>query len=253
MLPADALTLDVSVIGSVAVTPREGVEAFLEDMPLEATTTWPPAAYVRTGGTVLQLVPPWEPDADVTPSQDRLGVDFNRPPRLLAAAGEHNFTLPAEPAPPRKMSIPWLMVLAPMLMALPMAFVFGSPRYLLMGLMSPLMALFNVVSGKRAGARQYKEDKTQYDQDLAKVQGRLSVALLTERSERRNATPDPAEVLLNALGPGRRLWERRRADPDYLSLRLGLADRPSVVQVTDRNVRTSTSCPSRGWSTMSRS
>ena len=130
MLPADALTLDVSVIGSVAVTPREGVEAFLEDKPLEATTTWPPAAYVRTGGTVLQLVPPWEPDADVTPSQDRLGVDFNRPPRLLAAAGEHNFTLPAEPAPPRKMSIPWLMVLAPMLMALPMAFVFGSPRYL---------------------------------------------------------------------------------------------------------------------------
>jgi len=43
-----------------------------------------------------------------------------------------------------------------------------------MGLMSPLMALFNVVSGKRAGARQYKEDKTQYDQDLAKVQGRLA-------------------------------------------------------------------------------
>ncbi len=236
MLPADALTLEVSVIGSVAATSKEGVEAFLEDKPLVATTTWPPAAYVRAGGTVLQLVAPWEPDADVTPSQDSLGIDFNRPPRLLAAAGEHSFTLPAEPAQPRKVSIPWLMVLTPMLMAIPMAFIFGSPRYLLMGLMSPLMALFNVLSGKRAGAKSYREDKMQYDQDLAKVQARLTLALLSERSERRNAMPDPAEVLLNALGPGRRLWERRRSDPDYLSLRLGLADRPSVVRVTDRNV-----------------
>lgn len=237
MLPADALTLRVTVDSVVTVTPGEGVEAFLEDKPLVGATTWPPAAYVRSGGTVLQLVAPWEPDADVSPSEDRLGVDFNRPPRLLPAPREHTFTLPAEPSQPRKTSIPWVMVLAPMAMAIPTAFIFGSARYLLMGLMSPLMALFNVVSGKRQGARQYKEAKAQYDEDLTAVQGRLTVALATERSDRRSATPDPAEVLLNALGPGRRLWERRRTDPDYLSWRLGLADRPSLVSVRDKNVK----------------
>jgi S-DNA-T family DNA segregation ATPase FtsK/SpoIIIE len=237
MLPADALTLQVTVDGVVTVAPGEGVEAFLEDQPLVGATTWPPTSYLRCGRTVLLLVPPWEPDADATPSEDRLGVDFNRPPRLLPAPRERSFTLPAKPAPPRKMSIPWVMVLAPMAMAVPTAFIFDSPRYLLFGLMSPLMAVFNFVSGKRAGARQYKESKAQYDVDLSTVQARLGVALATERSDRRNATPDPAEVLLNAVGPGRRLWERRRTDPDYLSWRLGLADLPSLVTVTDKNVK----------------
>jgi len=237
MLPADALTLRVTVDGAVTVTPGEGVEAYLEDKPLEGATTWPPAAYVRSGGTVLQLVLPWEPDADVTPSEDRLGVDFNRPPRLLPPPRERSFTLPAEPVKTRKMSIPWMMVLAPLAMAVPMFLIMKSPIYLMMGLMSPLMALFNWVAGKRQGAKDYKEAKAQYDEDLINVQRRLTVALETERSDRRSAIPDPAEVLLNAVGPGHRLWERRRSDPDYLSWRLGLADRPSLVSITDRNVK----------------
>jgi len=236
LLPADAMTLLVTVDGAVSVTSGEGVEAFLENEPVDGTTAWPPAAYVRCGGTVLQMGVPWEPDADVTPSEDRLGVDFNRPPRLLPATRERSFTLPAEPAKPRKMSIPWLLVLAPLLMVVPSFFIFGS-RALLFGLMSPMMALFNVASGKRQGAQQYKEAKAQYDEDLASVQARLVLALETERSDRRHAIPDPAEILLNAVGPGRRLWERRRSDPDYLSWRLGLADRPSLLTVTDRNVK----------------
>ena len=36
-----------------------------------------------------------------------------------------------------------------------------------------------------------------------------------------------------ASGPRRRLWERRRTDPDYLLLRLGTADLPSAVELTD--------------------
>ena len=34
-------------------------------------------------------------------------------------------------------------------------------------------------------------------------------------------------------GPRRRLWERRRSDPDYLLLRAGTADLPSEVELTD--------------------
>jgi S-DNA-T family DNA segregation ATPase FtsK/SpoIIIE len=36
-----------------------------------------------------------------------------------------------------------------------------------------------------------------------------------------------------ASGPRRRLWERRRADADYLLLRVGTADLPSAVELTD--------------------
>ncbi|WP_405803884.1 FHA domain-containing protein [Streptomyces sp. NBC_01187] len=37
--------------------------------------------------------------------------------------------------------------------------------------------------------------------------------------------PDPAAVLLSALGPGPRLWERTAAHPDALTVRLGVAHR----------------------------
>ncbi|WP_128381629.1 FHA domain-containing protein [Streptomyces cavernae] len=38
--------------------------------------------------------------------------------------------------------------------------------------------------------------------------------------------PDPAALLLTALGPGPRLWERGPGDPEALVVRLGTADRP---------------------------
>ncbi|WP_329580607.1 FtsK/SpoIIIE domain-containing protein [Kitasatospora sp. NBC_01250] len=40
----------------------------------------------------------------------------------------------------------------------------------------------------------------------------------------RERWPDPATLLLSALGPGPRLWERVPAHPDALTLRLGTAD-----------------------------
>jgi DNA segregation ATPase FtsK/SpoIIIE-like protein len=43
----------------------------------------------------------------------------------------------------------------------------------------------------------------------------------------RERWPDPAAVLLTALGPGRRLWERGPGHPDVLTVRLGTADLPS--------------------------
>jgi hypothetical protein len=43
----------------------------------------------------------------------------------------------------------------------------------------------------------------------------------------RERWPDPAAVLLTALGPGRRLWERGTGHPDALTVRLGTADLPA--------------------------
>ncbi|MGW0873618.1 FHA domain-containing protein [Streptomyces sp. NPDC002740] len=39
--------------------------------------------------------------------------------------------------------------------------------------------------------------------------------------------PDPAALLLTALGPGPRLWERGAGHPEALTVRLGTADRPA--------------------------
>ena len=45
--------------------------------------------------------------------------------------------------------------------------------------------------------------------------------------------PDPAIALLVASGPRSRLWERRRTDPDYLAVRIGVGDLESEITVDD--------------------
>ena len=83
--------------------------------------------------------------------------------------------------------------------------------------------------GRKTAARQaaaYREHKARIEHDAGQ-------ALDAERAERAGQFPDPAAVLSIAAGPRRRLWERRRTDPDYLLLRVGTADLPSSVELTD--------------------
>ncbi|MFD9130628.1 FtsK/SpoIIIE domain-containing protein, partial [Kitasatospora sp. NPDC059571] len=55
---------------------------------------------------------------------------------------------------------------------------------------------------------------------------RHAAARARQAADRRERWPDPAALLLTALGPGPRLWERTPTHPDALSVRLGTADRP---------------------------
>ncbi|MFJ4983195.1 FtsK/SpoIIIE domain-containing protein [Streptomyces sp. NPDC088732] len=50
---------------------------------------------------------------------------------------------------------------------------------------------------------------------------------VTDAAGLRERWPDPAAVLLTALGPGPRLWERAPGHPDTLTVRLGTADLPA--------------------------
>jgi hypothetical protein len=51
--------------------------------------------------------------------------------------------------------------------------------------------------------------------------------LAAEAAALRERAPDPAAILVTALGPGPRLWERAADHPEALTVRLGTADLPS--------------------------
>lgn len=201
--------------------------------PLHA---WPADTDLRMGDTLLRWQTVWLPDSDVSPSEDRLGSDFNRPPRLLPPARERSFVLPAEPSKPRRVRIPWPIVLTPLLMAGPMAVIIG-PRFLAFALLSPIMGLFNYISQRRGSARDYREAMIQFRKEDRSVRRRIRTGLDMERAERVESFPDAAELLLHAVGPGSRLWSRRRSDPDYLTLRLGVADRPTDISIKDKGLK----------------
>ncbi|MCQ8774587.1 FtsK/SpoIIIE domain-containing protein [Streptomyces telluris] len=70
--------------------------------------------------------------------------------------------------------------------------------------------------GRGAGEDEWGDGR---DDPGAADRARAEAAALRER------WPDPASVLLTALGPGPRLWERGLDHPDLLTVRLGTADR----------------------------
>ncbi|WP_433474537.1 FtsK/SpoIIIE domain-containing protein [Spirillospora sp. CA-142024] len=81
------------------------------------------------------------------------------------------------------------------------------------------------------GRTSYKKALKEYHREAGEFGGELERLQREDEAERRALHPDPAEVLLTATGPRRRLWERRRDDPDVLHLRLGLADLPARIEL----------------------
>ncbi|WP_281399638.1 FtsK/SpoIIIE domain-containing protein, partial [Streptomyces flaveus] len=200
---------------------------------LAEATAWPAGAQLLVGGCLLDLALPHRPDAAVEPSEDGTGWDYNRPPRLRPAENATRFSLPSPPAPPGARPLPWITAAAPLVMAVAAALVFGRWTMLLFGLLSPVVILGNYMMSKRNGRESHSEAVAAYEEKKERIEGDAEKALAAERTARRRGFPDPAEVVLTAVGPRHRLWERRTSDADFLELRIGTADLPSDVVLLD--------------------
>ena len=243
-MPSNALTVRVGADGDVVVVPAPGLSATLEQEPLEHEVVWPVDAYLFVGDTILARADVELPTAEVRVDEAEALVDFNRPPRLLPPERERRFSLPDKPTDVRRRPFPWVMVFAPMFIAVPMGLIFG-PRFLLFALFSPVMAIANFVSDRRTSRKDGVQSQKEYDAELVSVNERIERALLAERAANRISSPDPATLLLHAIGPGGRLWERRVDDPDYLRVRVGLAELPTGITVEEGRSKTEEEPPPR--------
>ncbi|SCF91827.1 DNA segregation ATPase FtsK/SpoIIIE, S-DNA-T family [Streptomyces sp. Ncost-T10-10d] len=205
----------------------------LDREDLAEATAWPAGAQLLVGDSLLELALPQKPDAAVQPSEDGTGWDYNRPPRLRPAETATRFTLPSPPAPPAPRPLPWITAAAPLVMAGAGALIFGRMSMLLFGLLSPVAILGNYLMSRRTGRQSHSDSVAAYEEKKARIEGDAAKALADERTARRRGFPDPAEVVLTAVGPRRRLWERRTSDADFLELRIGTADVASDVVLQD--------------------
>ncbi len=233
LLPQFALRVVVDDRGGCQVVPYEGVRAALDREPLTAAAQWHPGQVIAVGASQFGLAAYEPPDAALHPSADGAGVDFNRPPRLLRPARGIRFALPRPPAEAERRPLPILMAVLPLVMGVGLAYLLHQVYLLAMAGLSPLMLIGSYVSERRHGRKSHVRQLADYEEHKARVEADAQVALEAERAERTERFPDPAAVLSIALGPRRRLWERRRSDPDYLVLRVGTADLPSLVELTD--------------------
>lgn len=201
---------------------------------LDVATPVTGADLIGAGESVFALRRPVRADGEVAVAAEPGVRLFNRPPRLAVPERLVEVTVPVAPAEWRGLRFPWLATLVPAVLcgALYVVLPGGYGGYLILMLaLSPLMALINVVSDRRKGRQDYRAAAAAYVRERAAFDRALIEAAAAEESADRANHPDPTELVHRTgawIGrPSARLWERRRADGDFLRLRVGLVDRPA--------------------------
>ncbi|MER5545802.1 FtsK/SpoIIIE domain-containing protein [Streptomyces sp. NPDC002589] len=229
-LPSVALRLTIDLQGGITLAPEDGAQVWLHDQAVTDGTAWPLGGVVRVGDSLLVLDQVAEPDAHLSAMSEG-GLAYNRPPRLSPLRPRRRLVVPVPPSKAERARFEFIMAFTPLVFGLAMYFFTKQIYMLLFCLMSPLMMLGQWVSENRQGKKKQKTSLKQYKQDLAAHESELAVLAKEEQRHRRADSPDPAEILLFATGPRRRLWERRLTDPDVMQLRIGVGGLPSDVEL----------------------
>lgn len=225
-------SVTVSDLGSANGLSIDGKKVPLEG-DAEAVVV-PFGAVIAMGDNLLCLREAPQADAPVVPRPGGT-LELTRPPRLRPPTGKIRIRIPDEPEKRKARKIPLIGLAAPLVLGVVMAFVEKAPTYLLFSVASPIMAVGNLISDRKTNTKDYREQVDSYKQRFDGATEQLENALVTETQTRREAYPDASAVAAIAIGPGRRLWERRRRDPDFLDLRVGVADLPSQLEVEAPN------------------
>ncbi|WP_320784300.1 FtsK/SpoIIIE domain-containing protein [Streptomyces sp. CRN 30] len=201
--------------------------------PSDGSEEWPPYADLALGDHLLRLADPFEADAAVNVSADEFAIEYNRPPRIAPHLDTESIRMQGPPGERKNRPFPFVMMMTPLVMGLVMMSLFRTFYFVVFIFFTPMMAIGNWLAGRRSGRRQQEEALRLYRLRRAALEREVREATLDERELRNVTFPDPATVLLTATGPGSLLWQRRRRDPDHLTLRLGTTTRPSLKRIDD--------------------
>ena len=157
---------------------------------------------------------------------------FNRPPRRAQAWRPEKLPLPETPMPARRVRLPFVAALVPLIAGFVMFLLLDSVLMLAFMALAPLMAAGTYISDRRSGRKDHQESLARFEARLGDVAHRAAIAVDVEARQRRSNHPDITTVTRIAAERGQRLWERRAWDRDFLSLRLGLGTLPTLTELS---------------------
>ncbi|TMR96086.1 FtsK/SpoIIIE domain-containing protein [Nonomuraea basaltis] len=204
----------------------------LDGRPLTEPVEWPDQAVLTCGSSVFVLTSIEPKDAHLAPRSEG-GVAYNRPPRLRRPEPERKYVKPKEPTRSEGLRLQLLAALLPAALGLTLAIALNQWYYLLIAFMTPIIMIGQWWSDRRHGKKQHKKAIKEFKERLQAHDEAVERARVADEAARRADAPDPAQVLLTATGPRRRLWERRIHDSDALRLRVGLADLPADLELSE--------------------
>lgn len=155
-------------------------------------------------------------------------VAFSRSPRIAPVYPGVTHQVPELPEKGKAQPFPWIMMAVPLLMAVVMFQISGGNWFSVIFMaMMPLMIVGTWWDSRRASERDYRTAMAEFREDLATLVDRIRGDLATEGEVRRGELPTVQDCLAAIRQRGPLLWTRRRGDPGFLEVRLGLGTMPS--------------------------
>ena len=175
---------------------------------------------VRRGSTITIGRRSYQVLADGAGVGRRHGV-FNRPPRPVNNHRPPQLSPPRKPDQPAKpMRFGWGALIIPVILGLGMA-VLIHPRMAIFAIFSPAMLLANWFEDRRRVRREKRETGEAFQHALQRFRRELSHAHQLEDRRLRTNALTPAELEHRAQSVDSRIWERRPAHDDFMTLPLG--------------------------------
>ena len=187
------------------------------------------APFVIGGSTlVLHLARSFDGSADEDPIIERGGgLLFNRSPRVEVRYPGTGFKPPRLPTEKIGKIFPWPILVAPILMGAALYALNGNPRSLLLIVMTPLMALGNLINQSVQGRKKENHELVLFERQYEQLEEDLFRGKPEEEGARNIEAPPVAAIFDEAMRLGPTLWTRRPEHWNYLGLRLGSCRLPA--------------------------
>ena len=198
----------------------------IEGRPVADRAEIAPEQRIGAGGAVVTWRLLEDDSLDVSGSPPKLV--FNRPPRSLPPASAKPFRVGGKRSDGGLLPVrppTWATFAIPLALGLVLAVLF-SPYMALFALLGPAMAVSSWLEGRGRNKKDLRSRKRQTAKDREEFKAYCQKAAAQETARRRFEHPDPAACLQWAVASAARLWERSRADADFLHLSIGRYDAP---------------------------
>lgn len=197
---------------------------FLNGEKVTATGIEIPAggATIVAGGLVLRIDKGLgETPAALTGIPKDGTITFNRPPRPGLPPIPDSLKPPSKSSVSDKVKFSWIAFVAPLVMAGTIVALTHNPRFALMALLSPVMAVGTWVENKRRAKKEKKESDGDYKEKLEEFISEITDARNRMRQRLDRMSIHPALAFLRASIPTTGLWSRKPDHPDALTLTIG--------------------------------
>ena len=151
-------------------------------------------------------------------------VVYNRPPLVEPRYAGQVYEAPEVPKAIEPIPIPWVALVAPLVMGVAVVFIPGAgsgpSRFLFLAL-SPILLIGGVLSQRVAKKRKHQQSIESFDTQLERLSTTLDAEEPREREVRLLEAPSTESLIATAktLGPG--MWARRPEQWSFLNVRLG--------------------------------